>query len=66
MNHNSDPTANAALGNVTRRWKQLALLAKQIRRAPYTEWAVEKSELFTGIYARLLTDPDDEKPSDAA
>jgi len=57
MNHRTDPTANAALGSVSREWNQMARLALRIRQSGDTAWAECESRRFTGIYKRLLTDP---------
>ena len=60
MNSRRDPTANQALGAVSREWDRMVRLAIQIRRNPNTEWAEQQRRRFTGIYKRLLTDPLDE------
>lgn len=57
MNHHADPTANIALGSVSREWNQMARLALRIRQSGDSEWAQRESRRFTGIYKRLLTDP---------
>lgn len=54
MTHHSDPTANQALGNISREWNRMARLAKKIRRDPYSDWAMQQRHRFTGIYKRLL------------
>lgn len=57
MNHRADPTANAAIGSVSREWNQMVRLALRIRQSGDSEWAERESRRFTGIYKRLLTDP---------
>lgn len=57
MNHRADPTANAAIGSVSREWNQMVRLALRIRQSGNSEWAERESRRFTGIYKRLLTDP---------
>lgn len=54
MHHYSDPTANQALGNISREWNRMAKLAERIRRNPYSDWAMQQRRRFTGIYKRLL------------
>lgn len=60
MRYCSDPTADQALGSVSRQWNRMAKLALEIRKDPYSEWAERESRRFTGIFKRLLTDPIDE------
>ncbi|MBR4458396.1 MAG: hypothetical protein IKS31_05505 [Clostridia bacterium] len=57
MSWHSDPTADRAIGNLTREWKRMTALAVRIRENPDTDWAERQSRLFVGIYSRLLTDP---------
>ena len=57
MNPRADPTANAAIGSVSREWNQMVRLALHIRQSGNSEWAERESRRFTGIYKRLLTDP---------
>ena len=57
MNHRADPTANVAIGSVSREWNQMVRLALRIRQSGNSEWAERESRRFTGIYKRLLTDP---------
>jgi len=57
MNHRADPTANTAIGSVSREWNQMVRLALRIRQSDNSEWAQRESRRFTGIYKRLLTDP---------
>ncbi len=57
MNHRADPTANTAIGSVSREWNQMVRLALCIRQSGNSEWAQRESRRFTGIYKRLLTDP---------
>ena len=59
MYHRSDPTANQAIGAVSREWNKMMRLAEQIRRNPYSDWALAQSHKFTGIYRRLLTEATD-------
>lgn len=59
----NDPTANLAIGMVTREWKQMTRLAKRIRNARDLEWADRESQRFTGIFKRLLTETDEEVAS---
>ena len=54
MTHRSDPTANQALGNISREWNRMARLAERIRGDPYSDWAMQQRRCFTGIYRRLL------------
>ena len=58
MNHRSDPTANQAIGSVSREWNRMAALAEKIRENPYSDWAQAQRRRFTGIFRRLLDDPD--------
>jgi len=53
-----DPTAEHAIGSVNREWKQMKELAIRIRDSRDPVWADRESRRFTGIYARLLTDPE--------
>lgn len=54
MTYRSDPTANQALGNISREWNRMARLAERIRRDPYSDWAMQQRRCFTGIYRCLL------------
>lgn len=54
MPYRSDPTANQALGNISREWNRMAKLAERIRRNPESDWAMQQRRRFTGIYRRLL------------
>lgn len=56
MYHRSDPTADQAIGAVSREWNRMERLAEQIRKNPYSDWALAQSRKFTGIYRRLLTE----------
>ncbi len=56
----SDPTANRATGSVQQEWIRMAILALRIRRAGDSTWAREQARRFTGIFRRLLTDPEEE------
>ena len=49
MNHRADPTANAAIGSVSREWNQMVRLALRIRKSGDSEWAERESRRFTGI-----------------
>ncbi|MBR1708308.1 MAG: hypothetical protein IJ719_05700 [Clostridia bacterium] len=61
MGYYSDPTANKAIGAVSREWNRMVKLAIRIRKneTRNPEWVDSKRELFTGIYRRLLSDPMD-------
>ena len=54
----SDPTANAAIGAVSREWKQMVRMALVLRRTNREPSEKERS-FFTGIYGRLLAEPVD-------
>lgn len=54
MSNRSDPTANHAIGAVSREWDRMAKLAEQIRRDPCSDWAQRQRRRFTGIFRRLL------------
>jgi len=54
----SDPTANAAVGAVGREWRQMVRRAIAIRKTNRGLTPEERS-MFTGIYARLLHEPQD-------
>lgn len=56
----SDPTANQAIGQAQKEWVEMAVLAIRIRRSSDRKWAENQEERFTGIYRRLLTDPEKE------
>ena len=49
MYHRSDPTADQAIGAVSREWSKMERLAEQIRKNPYSDWALAQSRKFTGI-----------------
>ena len=53
MGIHSDPTANAAIGAVSREWRQMVRKAIAVRRT-CRELTPEEKQLFTGIYGRLL------------
>ena len=57
MNYHSDPTADRAIGNLTKEWNRLAKIADKIRQDPYSDWSQAQRRLFTGIFKRLLDDP---------
>ena len=59
MYHRSDPTADHAIGAISREWNKMARLAELICRNPYSDWALAQSRKFTGIYRRLLTEATD-------
>jgi len=59
MYHRSDPTADQAIGAVSREWSKMERLAEQIRKNPYSDWAMAQNCKFTGIYRRLLTEATD-------
>ncbi len=52
----SDPTANAAIGAVSREWKQMVRRAIALRKTG-KEPTPEESRMFTGIYRQLLNEP---------
>lgn len=56
MANHSDPTANAAIGAVSREWKNLVKRAISLR-ATGPEPTREERRLFTGIYRQLLAMP---------
>jgi hypothetical protein len=61
-----NPTADKAIGSMSKEWGQMARLALQIREGrmnPY--WVEENTKKFTGIYKRLLDDPIDEVREEA-
>lgn len=55
----SDPTANAAIGEVNREWKRLVKYAISLRKAN-RDLTPEVRRMFTGIYEQLLSEPMDE------
>ncbi|MBQ2675086.1 MAG: hypothetical protein IJG07_10485 [Prevotella sp.] len=55
MYHRSDPTADQAIGAVSREWSKMERLAEQIRKDPWSDWSLAQSRKFTGIFKRLLT-----------
>ena len=56
MGVHSDPTANAAIGAVSREWKQMVRRAISIRRTN-RDLTPEERSLFTGVYRQFLTEP---------
>ena len=54
----SDPTANAAVGAVSREWRRMLRRLIALRRSN-RELSEEEKQLFTGIYSRLLSEPVD-------
>ena len=56
----SDPTASRATGQVQREWIEMAVLAVRVRRSEDREWAREQERRFTGIFRRMLTEPEAE------
>jgi len=60
MATHSDPTANQATGNVQQEWIETAVLAIRIRRSDNARWAAAQEARFTGIFRRLLTDPEED------
>ena len=66
MNYCSDPTANQAIGNLTKEWNRMSRIADQIREDPYSEWADQQRLHFTGIFRRLLDDPTESFTSKAS
>ncbi len=59
MYHRSDPTADQAIGSISREWSKMSRLAERIQKDPWSDWSVEQSRRFTGIFRRLLTDNND-------
>ena len=58
MREHNDNTAEQAIGNVNREWKEMAALALRVRSGRCKpSWAEEQEAKFTGIFSRLLTDP---------
>ena len=55
-----DPTANRATGNVQKEWIGMAVLAVRIRRSQDHGWAALQAKRFTGVFRRMLTDPEEE------
>lgn len=55
----NDPTANQAIGAVCREWRQMRQLARQIQVSRDAAWADRQRERFTGIFRRLLDDPEE-------
>ena len=51
----SDPTANAAIGAVSREWRQMVRKAISIRRTNRS-LTPEERRMFTGIYKQLLAE----------
>ncbi len=64
MRNYSDPTANQAVGTITKEWNRLSRIAKKIRKNPDSEWARREIRRFVGIYQRLLTEEADEGRED--
>ena len=60
MAMHGDPTGNRATGSVQREWIGMAVLAIRIRRSEDSAWAAQQARRFTGIFRRLLTDPEAE------
>ena len=54
-----DPTAEAAVGTVSREWRQMVRRAIALRKTA-RELTPEEQKLFTGIYRRLLSEPEPE------
>ena len=52
----SDPTANMAIGSVSREWRQMVKRAISLRRTG-REPTTEERQMFTGIYRQLLSVP---------
>ena len=52
-----DPTAEAAVGTVSREWRQMVRKAIALRKTA-RELTPEEQKLFTGIYRRLLSEPE--------
>lgn len=61
MSYHSDPTANRALGAISKEWNQMVRLAERIKKNPNTEWAEQQRRRFTGIYKRLLDDENSQR-----
>lgn len=47
MRNYSDPTANQAVGTITKEWNMLSRIAKKIRENPDSEWARREIRRFT-------------------
>lgn len=56
----SDPTANEATGNVQQEWIGMAILAVRIRWSQDHAWVEAQEKRFTGIFRRMLEDPEEE------
>ncbi len=63
MSHR-DPTADIAIGSVSREWRRMAALAVRIRQNSQV-LRPEAEKEFIGIYQRLLTDPLEELMKEA-
>ncbi len=59
MGIHSDPTANMAIGSVSREWKHMVRMAISLRRTN-REPTPEERRMFTGIYEQLLEETVDE------
>ena len=58
MHYYSDPTANIAIGNASKEWRNMVYLALRLRTCNNDKaWEAAIKRRFTGIYSRLLTDP---------
>lgn len=60
MKLHSDPTANQATGRAQKEWIKMAALAIRIRRSHDDAWAEAQKKRYTGIFRRMLTDPEEE------
>ena len=59
MANHRDPTAEAAVGAANREWKEMIRKAIVLRKTGW-ELTPEEERQFTGIYRRLLEDPEAE------
>ena len=55
-----DPGGERAMGSANREWIRMKKLALRLRGNCDPEWAERIRPRFTGIYKRLLTDPEEE------
>ena len=61
MSKHRDQTMSAAVGAADREWKEMARIALIVRSGKCNPvWAEEQEKKFTGIFARLLTDPEEQ------
>ena len=61
-----NPTAEQAIGSMSKEWKKMARLALQIREGRGNPlWVEQNTSKFTGIFRRLLEDPIEEVQREA-